>query len=299
MVKGDSFAMLSSEDKLDRMYNEIRCGNGLSAKNHKELSGKLDKLVERVVTVENKVENIDSKCNFLESKVKQLTVKVIDLEQKNLECNIVVRNVPEIEKNEQDLCAIVNLLIQRLKLDFEPNICCIRRMGKKGHSPTVHRPILLQVTDKVDKTKLLIAKKKTKITCDQLAYEDKNVGTVDNVVYFDEHLTKELSQLYFLARNLRKRQLVKYVFIRNGTLLIKRSDNSPVVKIVDQEELKSFEKRKLNSTELDEPMHEEQVINVSSIIEHNTKKLCTQSNENEPGKIETRSSKKDKIRMNK
>lgn len=197
------------------------------------------------------------------------------------------------------MCAIVHLLVQRLKLDFEPNIYCIRRIGKKSHSSTVHRPILLQVADKVDKTKLLIAKKKTKVTCDQLAYEDKNVGTFDNVVYFDEHLTKELSQLYFLARNLRKRQLVKYVFIRNGALLIKRSDNSPVVKIVDPEELKSFEKRKLNSTELDEPMNVEQVINVSSIIEHNTKKLCTEPDENEPGKIQTRSSNKDKIKMNK
>lgn len=69
---------------------------------------------------------------------------------------------------------------------------------------------------------------------------DKNVGTVNDVLYFDEHLTKELSQLYFMARSLRKRKLIKYVYIRNGALLVKRTDTSPVVKIIEPEELKVF-----------------------------------------------------------
>lgn len=294
MVKGDSFAKLNSDEKLERLFNEVRSGNGQANKNHKDLSDKFDLLAERVVDVENKVKNIDIKYNLMEAKVKQLTVKIVDLQQKSLECNIIIRNIPEIEQSEDDLCAIVHLLIQKLALNIMPNISCVRRIGKKGDTQITHRPILLQVTHKDEKIKLLTAKKKIKITCDQLLYQDKSVGTINDIIYFDEHLTKDVAQLYFTARTLRKRQLIKYVFIRNGTLFVKRSEKSPIVKITDLEELKIFEKRPLNSTEYDESSNDEQVMDVSSIIEHDKKKACTETANDEPGGVKTRSTKNKK-----
>lgn len=65
-------------------------------------------------------------------------------------------------------------------------------------------------------------------------------GNDKRIVYINEHLTMVNKYLYKLARDMRKENKIKYVWIRNGKLFVRTEDNSPHKIINDIEQLNEF-----------------------------------------------------------
>lgn len=167
---------------------------------------------------------------------------------------MIIRNIPEDKKYEDKLLEIVQLLIQKIQYTKPVNICSVQRIGTvvDGEAKQQNRPVVVKFASKSEMIDVLSVKKKVTINCSQILYGNEPIGTADQVIFFDERLTKLNSDLYYHARLLRKNGHVKYAWMRNGIVYVRKSENSSAVRIVEIQQCKSLEKkRKLNSTRND------------------------------------------------
>lgn len=253
MVKSasNSFSSLpTADDKLNEMYNLIRTEAGNARVRHSEVTKQLDVINSRIDKMELKVNQIDINNRNVKNEVQILQQQVNSLKQDALSTDIMIRNIPEDNSYEDKLVEIVQLLLQEMKYTKPVNICPVQRVGTLVESEKrQQRPIIVKFASRSEMNDILSAKKKVIINCSQVLYGNKPIGTADQVIYFDERLTKANSDLYYQARLLRKKGVVKYAWLRNGVVHVRRSDSSSAVKILDQQQCRALEKkRKMNST---------------------------------------------------
>lgn len=251
--KDYSFSKLNSDEKLDKLYS-MMCNIQSVAKQSNDNIKKLTKRVQaidlRVDNIEQKLKSTNNKSNMVDGAMKNMQHKINELQQAKFECDMIIRGIPEIESDEQSLLTIVQIIIDKLNCDKPYNILSIYRVGKANVNKNNKSPRLLNVQfeHKNQKANILEAKKKVKICCDQIKLEDKPIGTSDQIVYFDERLTKETSDLYFDARQLRNQQLLKYVWVHNGAVFVKENDEAKTIRVRDQQQLSIFKKGSKHSS---------------------------------------------------
>lgn len=163
-----------------------------------------------------------------------------ELQQATLERNVIIRNVGEIEKNEQDLLTVTQLIINKTNIDVPVHVAAVRRLGRAIEGKSQIRPILLTLESPAEKDRVMAAKRKVVVKGSEIVFETKAVGSDKQFIYFDEHLTKQTADLYYAARQLRKMQLVKYVWIRRGKLYAKKRDGDQPTRITTRRKLKNL-----------------------------------------------------------
>lgn len=106
-----------------------------------------------------------------------------------------------------------------------------RRIGKKIDNKS--RVIVCTVATNVLRNSIVFAKKKTIITAADFNFKGNNHpwGTKDDVIFIDEHLTRENRMLFIYARKLKALQY-KYIWTYNGRIFIRRTeqDSAKLVK---------------------------------------------------------------------
>lgn len=94
---------------------------------------------------------------------------------------------------------------------------------KSGFSETsgLPPPIIIKFNKKVDKE--LVLKNKKGITLDtSLIYPDSE----KRYIYINENMTKYYKQLFKKARDLKRKNTVKFAWFKNGKVFIKKTDDS-------------------------------------------------------------------------
>lgn len=252
-----SFSELNIEGKLDRLFSKFNdFNNKLSAesvnakKRHDELTSEIKKINRKVTELDKRVEHMEAGNEVMNEEVIDLRRTVNSLQQAAYKDELIIRGVPEKEKSEEELFTIVQLIVRAVNCVPEPTICMVKRIGKKIDINKNNRPILIQVSHFSEKEKLLAAKKKINVSCAQIKFDDDTtLGAENQVIYFEERLTKRTSDLYRNARILRKQQKLKFVWIRNGQLYVRKRDNDVAICVDSEEQLIQLtRKRKLNST---------------------------------------------------
>lgn len=263
-----SFSELDLSNKMDKLLSKfntfdtkLNTESASAKKRHEQLNSELKKLSRKITEVEKRVEHVESSNDFMNEEVKELRNTVNSLQQAAYRDELIIRGVPDKESSEEELLTVVQLIVRAVNCVPEPTICVVKRLGKKTNDDRNNRPILLQLSHATEKEKLLTMKKKMKnLTCAQITLDGSTtLGSENQVIYFDERLTKTTSDLYRNARILRKQQKLKYVWIRNGQLYVRKRDNDPTIRVDSQEQLDKWtRKRKHNSTpkkaKLDEEM---------------------------------------------
>lgn len=242
-TKEKEFSELNIDDKLKNLYS-MMCMESENAKlRHQEVTGKFAELGTRIEVIEKKCLDVDERCSELSHTVEQLKSTVNDLQQSALHCDLLIQGVPEIEENDQELSSIIHQVIN--KVPFKPinGIASLHRVGKakKQTEATKPRPVLLKLENEDDKKGLLKAKKTVSISCDQFNCRGSPLGTKNQLIYFDERVTKYTADLFFEARKLRERNVIQSAWVRNGILKVKRSKDSDVIRIVNSQQLKKLD----------------------------------------------------------
>lgn len=252
MGKNKSFSDLSMDDKFNQLWSKSCSESATAKQRHEEVTCRLKTLSLRVDKIESCTVKLEQKHQMVCSEVVKLKSKVNELEQSTLNCDLIIRGVPEVEQSADDLYTIVQLILQKLNIPPTFNISTVQRLGKprEQNRSAGSRYILLQLSQKNEKDNILAAKKKIKITCDQLILDnDRPVGSGKQIIYFDERLTKTTSELFYAARLLRKDRIIKHAWVRNGIVHIRKEDKSVAVRITEQSQLRELErKRRCSST---------------------------------------------------
>lgn len=243
------------------------------------LNHKMDKLLDKFVSVEEKLDKrmskIESDCRNLKKKsdshdkkqkrlsneVSQLKAKLNEIEQQNLNCNMIIKGVKEEDTEEaQHTGGLAEFLCKYVYKELDPtHILISKRIGVKNQHT---RPILVQFRTEETKSLVMDAKKKVKLDCSKIpSYGNKPLGTADEIIYFSDHLTPFSATLYYHARLLKKQLGFKYVWTKIGHIYVRENDQDRAILIKSLEQItaikKNHKKRVLSSTKNDTISSEE------------------------------------------
>lgn len=197
------------------------------------------------LTAENK--NFKSSLLNLSSEVEKLrsttssTNDGISFEQQEVNSNIIIRGV-ELNKDvtESDFIAVYQKICTHLGAagapELEPVEASILTSNSETNS-TASKPIRIKLRSTAAKRQFLQIRR---IKRDILPTDIGIVQSSKKALLITEELTRKNQELLYKARSLRGCDQYKFVWSNNGQILIRRSQNSKVVRIVDDTHIESL-----------------------------------------------------------
>ncbi|XP_049696917.2 uncharacterized protein LOC126054638 [Helicoverpa armigera] len=179
-------------------------------------------------TVSSQAINFDSINNI----VNGLQSKIDSLEQQARSCNLEISNVPE--KRNENLIKLMESICSNIKFPLgQANIIAIHRVPHALKDNNKPKNIIVKLSSRILRDNLLSAFRLAKgLNSDQLGFSDKA-----SRIYMHEHLTLSRKLLFRECRDAAKKHGFTYVWIKHGTVLIRKTDNSPALAIRSPEDI--------------------------------------------------------------
>ncbi|XP_073978140.1 uncharacterized protein [Rhodnius prolixus] len=198
-----------------------------------ENSERLKKLENLLETQNKQIELLSSENCTLKKKVSALEVRVNTSEQRLLRNTIEIRGIPS--KQEEVPAAVVVSVCAGLGLKISSDdLDHVERLGpRRDGAPgaVVARFVRQSLRDEVVRQRRI----KRDFSTRHLGYHDS-----DSRVYVGDAMTATNRHLYWLARQKRSADKVKYVWFSGGRVKCRRGDGLPVVVINSPEDLDVF-----------------------------------------------------------
>lgn len=199
-----------------------------------EISNRLESLEERVATLESTKTELEA----LKSVVGGLVDDSVRNEQWVRRSNIQLNGIPQ--RGGENLFAIVEKLssLSGFKLNVDTDIDFVTRVAVKNDIEDKKRPkpIILKLQSRYKKDDFLAALRKLKdLKARDLGFLDSN-----SRVYINDHLSARNKYLLKQARTKSKEKGYSYCWVRNCTVMVRRTENSPVLHVTSEEDLKKI-----------------------------------------------------------
>lgn len=261
---------MTNKNRSKSKNNDLSNKMDILLNKFEEVELKLDK---RMSKLENKYESIkknvaksEKNMDNLHAEVSRMKSRLNMIEQEHLRSDIIVRGLKEIEKSEQELDQLVFYVLNSLSNQIvDSDIAMIKRLGNnsedKSTPPKSPRPVLVRFRMEKTKEDLMKRKREKNLNCSMITYKEVKIGTATDVIYFGDNLTPLNASLYFDARQLRKKEVVKYAWTKMGSVYVRKDDTSKAIKITTRDQLNAFRKRNVkkvfSSTKRDDSSEEE------------------------------------------
>lgn len=183
----------------------------------------LNKMNEKIASLEK----VNRENANLKIEVSQLHTKVDLLEQQTRANNLEIQGVPF--KENENLLNILYKIGEHVKCPIaEVDIDTVYRVTPHPSSAQQMKPIIVKLLTKHKRDSILAA---TKI----LRRESNTPGiAIDNIskkLFINEHLTSKIKLLLKHTKEAAKSKNFKFVWVRNGNILVRKDDRSKVISI--------------------------------------------------------------------
>lgn len=186
------------------------------------ISSRQDSLEDRVFAIESK----NVQVTELTGQVYCLEKKISTLEQQARQCNAEISNLPE--KKSENLLNIFESLSRLVDYSIKKSdIISIHRVPHADVKSTRPKNIIVKFTSRIMRDNFLSAYRGKK----GLTSETLGVSGPAHKIYCNEHLTLENKTLFRKCREAASQKNIKYVWVKHGTILTRKSDTSPVIAI--------------------------------------------------------------------
>lgn len=181
----------------------------------------------KIALLENKAQKQQEYISILEDKVE-------DLQRASRKTCIEIKNVPKKSpETRDDLIQMVMNLSNSIHLNMtDRDINDIFRLKSRGDGEK-RSTIVMELrstilrTDFLKKAKDFNFKNKTRLQAKHLGFKINE----DTSIFISEQLTSKAARLFFLARDLKKAQKVKYCWTSMGKVLVRKDDTSKIIHI--------------------------------------------------------------------
>ncbi|XP_059048645.1 uncharacterized protein LOC131843886 [Achroia grisella] len=177
-------------------------------------------------------------------KLCNLQNKIDIMEQQSRQNNLEICFVPE--KRGENLIILFESITTVIKYPIErKDILAIHRVPH-ARSDENNRPknIIVKVSSRYLRDNILSAFRLSK----GLKTDDLNIVGNSRKIYINEHLTLQNKKLFRDCREAAKLHGYKFVWIKNATILVRKSETSPIFAIRSQSEIGKFNKLKGQTT---------------------------------------------------
>ncbi|XP_044758574.1 uncharacterized protein LOC123316497 [Coccinella septempunctata] len=179
-------------------------------------------------TFSNQMKSMDSlkkENKDLQESVRLLNKKVADLEQSARAYNIEIHGYPE--KKNENIYSIVDSIHETLNIPLSRDVVESAHRVKSFESGKPRNIVIKYVSLKSRNSVLAAAKARRNSSNGALI-----INEIPNArIYINEHLTPENKILFKKVRETARQRDYKYVWIRNGSILVRKDDDSSVKQI--------------------------------------------------------------------
>lgn len=203
----------------------------------KDLSKEQKKITADLITLKSECGNnssalqtLDTSQKQLEAKVRNIELKIEDLEQRSRIMNIEIIGIPETKS--EDCQAIVKAVAAVAGIQSEDgDIQTAHRVpSKKG----THRPIIACLATRALKTSWIQKLRKIK----NLSAKDVHSSFPQSRVYVNEHLSSYFKSLLYETKNYAKENGYKYVWVSDQKILMRKDAGLKSIRIKNAGDLK-------------------------------------------------------------
>lgn len=167
--------------------------------------------------------------NELKKELQAIKHVLNDNEQKTLNNNIIIQGIPA--KENENIQGIVEKIAKSLKVVSKVQLAY--RMG--GAKPNkANPPIRITFESQEDKKKWMMAKKNSELTTEIIGQ-----FATPEPIYINHDLTKQNFQLFREAKQFKKDNNFKYLWVSNGKILLRKTDVSKTILVRSSEDLKN------------------------------------------------------------
>lgn len=223
------------------------------------LNSKMDKLLEKFTTVEEKLDarmknletglgNVEIKIQKHEKENKKMCTEITNLqaivnglEQDKLECDVIIQGIPEHEDDTVDILQILHYFFNTMGCSLgQTDILSAYRIGKNQRNG---RNILVKFRSV--NTKKIVMEKKKKLNIHRAMFSTNNVewGNEQQGIFINDNLTAENATIYFHARKLKQIKKMKYVWTKMGKIYVKKDDGDRAIQVKSVKQILSIQKQ--------------------------------------------------------
>ncbi|XP_047033214.1 uncharacterized protein LOC124639790 [Helicoverpa zea] len=227
---------------IQRSYSEIEKSIQFFNLSYEDMKTRLESLeVEQKKSAE-RLNDLTSSTSA--QAVAKLEAKIETMEQQARSCNIEICNLPE--KRNENLLAIMDSIGSAINLPVSHNdIISIHRVPHGQQHDRKPKNIIIKFRTRIIRDNLLSAYRQKKgLMSDQLGISGASVR-----VYCNEHLTLHNKAFFREAKRIAKEVGFKYVWVRNGTVLVRERDGLSSIAIRSGDDLKRIAISGKNCTE--------------------------------------------------
>lgn len=211
--------------------------------------------------ISSSLKTIESSLSFLSAQYEDMRKKMEEMERerkKDKECILIlenriedlqkvqrknsfeIKNVPKLEnETKTSLTNMVTQLSTAINIELYSNdIKDVYRSSNKGDK----KPIVVELSSYVQKTNIMNAAKKYNIQNKNNKLNSLHLGLKcnNNPIFLSDHLTPKGNRLFYLARELTKTQNYKFCWTSLGDVLVRKNENSPIIKIISETQIQSL-----------------------------------------------------------
>jgi hypothetical protein len=209
----------------------------------------LTDITNRLTEMEQSLNMADSRQDLFENQLKTLTTqmqqtcdlpqyiqriesKLAAIEQQARECNLEIVNLPD--RRNENLISIVTGIGSALKQQIQPSdIVSCHRVPHADQKDTRPKNVIVKFTTRILRDNIIAASRSTRsLNTEQLA-----ISGPSQKVYINEHLTLKNKILFRECRSKAKAHNYKFIWIKHGVILIRKSDTTPVLAVRSEQDL--------------------------------------------------------------
>ena len=187
----------------------------------------VDSINKKMETISEDQVKLKSDVAFLVEENYNLKNQLNQLEQYQKKSNLIINGIPENEN--ETLNEKIKNLAKKIDVNLkEFDIIAAHRLHAK-RSPA---PVIVRLLNLEKKTKMIANSRKLKPNTESLGWD-----TEPKPIFINEQLTKTNALLLKKAQDLKKNGQIKFVWSRDGNILIREDVNTPSIKILCEEDL--------------------------------------------------------------
>ncbi|CAH1153882.1 unnamed protein product [Phaedon cochleariae] len=246
------FCSNHAEPSMRELLQEIRKVFEMNADMAKSIENCHDKIDEcsnlikkqdsKISECLNKIEELSTKCSNLEKENAVLKIAINKQEQHTRLNSVELHGIPEIKG--ENVIETIMYVSRALNVELNTNmIDCCYRLPAKQLKPNNSRSIFLKLISRIKKEEIMKAKKvRSTLTVQDIFKSDMNIPFQNRInpnepVYVNESLTSANKVLFAKCAEFKKKNNVKFLWVKNGKILMRQKENSKVYVIEETENL--------------------------------------------------------------
>lgn len=217
-------------EKLDTLMDEVQD----IRQTIREQNERIAELVENQVKLES--ENAKIRCDLKAVKISHELYK-----QRQLDGNIILSGLPT--KKDLDPKAVIKKFCGKLgiknEISMEANNAKIEMFTVRNNTVS-HRVIKIAAANPILSGEIKIKYKEAIKRQNYIVASDLVDGADGKPIYMNSELTGYFQLIFKKARDLRRRKIVKFVWEKNGELLVRKEEGSKVIRVKHLDDLDEF-----------------------------------------------------------